>query len=160
MLNFFYFLILKAVIKYLFYNLYYITRILSVWHYIDSAPGCDTDLRLVSLEPAWPEPAILGKNFSEKWPMAKLSKKNFMPLMLFYGKNIGLFVLMFESNHFFSFWAIRTIDHEIMLWEVLREGFNVSIFIYIYNTQNLCVCARVTALLLSPRHNTNLRRCY
>ncbi len=44
-----------------------------------------------------------------------------------------------------------------MLWEVLRQGFNVSIFIYIYNTQNLCVCVRVTALLLSPRHNTNLR---
>jgi hypothetical protein len=33
-------------------NLYYITRILSVWHSIDSAPGRDTDLRPVSLEPA------------------------------------------------------------------------------------------------------------
>jgi hypothetical protein len=71
-----------------------------VWHSIGSAPGRDTDLIPVSLEPVWPEPAILGKNFPEKWPVAKLPKKNFMPLMLYYGKNIGLFVLMFEKQSF------------------------------------------------------------
>jgi hypothetical protein len=39
-----------------FNNLYYNTRILCVcvWHSIGSAPGRDTDLRPVSLEPAWP----------------------------------------------------------------------------------------------------------
>jgi hypothetical protein len=73
---------------------------LSVWHSIDSAPGRDTDLKPVPLEPAWPEPAILGKNFPEKWPVAKLPKKNVMLLMLFYGKNIGLFVLTFEKQSF------------------------------------------------------------
>jgi hypothetical protein len=73
----------------------YITRILPVWHSIDSAPGLDTDLRPVSLEPAWPEPALLGKNFPEKWPVAKLPKKNYMPLMLFYDKILVSFVFMF-----------------------------------------------------------------
>jgi hypothetical protein len=33
--------------------------------------------------------------------VAKLPKKNIMPLMPFYGKNIGLFVLMFEKQSFF-----------------------------------------------------------
>jgi hypothetical protein len=32
--------------------------------------------------------------------VAKLPKKNVMPLMLFYGKNIGLFGLMFELQSF------------------------------------------------------------
>jgi nitrogen fixation-related uncharacterized protein len=32
--------------------------------------------------------------------------------MLFYGKNIGLFVLMFEKQSFLFFWAITTNDHE------------------------------------------------
>ncbi len=71
-----------------------------VWHSIGSAPGRETDLRPVSLEPAWPEPAILGKNFPEKWPVAKSRGKKLTTVMLFYGKNIGLFVLMFEKQSF------------------------------------------------------------
>jgi hypothetical protein len=63
---------------------------LSVWQSIGSAPGRDADLRPVSLEPASSEPNILGKDFPEKWPLAKLPKKNVMQLMLFYAKNIVL----------------------------------------------------------------------
>jgi hypothetical protein len=60
------------------------------------------DLKLLAdQEPSWPEPAILGKSFPEKWPMAKLPKKKVMLLMLFYGKNIGLYVLMFEKQSFY-----------------------------------------------------------
>ncbi len=47
---------------------------LSVWTSIDSAPGPDTDMRPVSLEPAWSEGGPLGSNFPEKWPVAKLPK--------------------------------------------------------------------------------------
>ncbi len=47
---------------------------LCVWPFIDSAPGHHTDMRPVSLEPARPEGAPLGKTFAEKWPVAKLPK--------------------------------------------------------------------------------------
>jgi hypothetical protein len=76
-------------------------RCVCVWHSIGSAPGRDTDLRPVSLEPAWPEPAILGKNFPEKWPVAKSRGKKFTTVMLFYGKNLAHFVFIFEK-HFLS----------------------------------------------------------
>jgi hypothetical protein len=86
-------------------NLYYNIRILCVcvcvWHSIGSAPRRDTNLRMVSLEPSGPEPAIFEKNFPEKWPVAKLRGKEFTTSMLFYGKNIAYFVFIFEK-HFFS----------------------------------------------------------
>jgi hypothetical protein len=85
----------KLKIKNLLIYIYiYNTRILCVcvWHSIGSAPGRDTDLRPVSLEPAWPEPAILGKNFPEKWPVAKSRGKKFTTVMLFYGKNLAHFL--------------------------------------------------------------------
>jgi len=70
---------------------------LSVWPLIDSAPGHDRMLRLVSLEPASPEPVILEKNFSEKWTVAKLPKINFTPLMLFNEKILlYIFAVHFE----------------------------------------------------------------
>jgi hypothetical protein len=47
---------------------------LSVWTFIGSAPGPDTDIRPVSLEPAWPEGGPLGNYFPENWPGAKLPK--------------------------------------------------------------------------------------
>ncbi len=47
---------------------------MSVWTFIGSAPGPDTDIRPVSLEPAWPEGGPLENKFSEKWPIAKLPK--------------------------------------------------------------------------------------
>jgi hypothetical protein len=47
-----------------------------VWHSIGLAPGRDTNLRMVSLEPSRPEPAIFEKNFPEKWPVAKSRGKS------------------------------------------------------------------------------------
>jgi hypothetical protein len=52
----------KLDIKYLYYNTYSVC----VWHSIGSAPGRDTNLRPVSLEPSGSEPAIFQKNFPEK----------------------------------------------------------------------------------------------
>ncbi len=77
-----------------------------VWHSIGSAPGHDTDLRPVSLEPAWPEPANLRKKFPEKWPVAKSRGKKFTTVMLFYGKNLFSIELMDDewdimSEHFY-----------------------------------------------------------
>jgi hypothetical protein len=53
---------------------------------LDSAPGHDANLRLVSLEPVWPEGVQSEKNFPEKWPVVELQKKKVTPLMLFNGK--------------------------------------------------------------------------
>jgi hypothetical protein len=39
-----------------------------VWSAIDSAPGHNTNMRLVSLGPVWPEGVTSGKNFLENWP--------------------------------------------------------------------------------------------
>ncbi len=67
----------EYVIKLLEYklkNLIYNQKCLSVWTFIGSTPGPDTDTRPVSLEPAWLEGRPLGNNFSEKWPVAKLLK--------------------------------------------------------------------------------------
>jgi hypothetical protein len=47
---------------------------------IDSAPGSDTVLGPISLESVWPEDVQREKKFSEKWPLAKLQKKNVRPL--------------------------------------------------------------------------------
>jgi hypothetical protein len=71
-----------------------------VWHSIGSAPGRDTNLRMVSSEPSRPEPAIFEKNFPEKWPVAKSRGKKFMTSMLFYGKNLAHFVFIFEKIFF------------------------------------------------------------
>ncbi len=60
--------------------------IVHAWPAINSAPGHHTDMRLVSLELVWPEGVPPDKNFLEELPVAKLSNKNVMPLMLFYGK--------------------------------------------------------------------------
>ncbi len=74
---------------------------LSVWTFIGSAPGPDTDIRPVSLEPAWLEGGPLRNNFPSKWPVAKLPNKNVMPLMLFYGKIfLYIFAVHFERAHF------------------------------------------------------------
>jgi hypothetical protein len=43
-----------------------------VWHFIDSAPGHNTDLKPVSSEPVWHGGGHRVKNFCEKWPVAKL----------------------------------------------------------------------------------------
>ncbi len=48
---------------------------LSVWHYIDSAPGRDTDLRPVSLEPARTGPTIFGKKFSRKVTSGQITEE-------------------------------------------------------------------------------------
>jgi hypothetical protein len=48
-----------------------------VWQAIDLAPGHHTDVRPVLLEPVGPEGVQREKNFYEKWPVAKLSKKMF-----------------------------------------------------------------------------------
>ncbi len=72
-----------------------------VWHSIGSAPGHDTNLRPVSLEPSGPEPAIFKKYFPEKWPVAKLPNKNAMQLMLFYGEIFyiyNFYIFPFISN--------------------------------------------------------------
>ncbi len=47
---------------------------MSVWPFIGSAPGPDTDIRPVSLEPTWPEEGPLGNYFPDNWPVAKLPK--------------------------------------------------------------------------------------
>ncbi len=73
---------------------------LSVWHSIDSAPGPDTDLIPVSLEPDWSEPNILGTNFPENLSVAKLPIEKNMPPMLFYWKNWAQFVFMFETQSY------------------------------------------------------------
>ncbi len=51
---------------------------------IDSAPGYHTDVRPVSLDPVWPEKGTQGKNFLEKWPVAKLSIKKRYATNVFY----------------------------------------------------------------------------
>ncbi len=50
----------------------YITLILCVWLFIDSAPGGHTDLRPVLLEPVWPGGVQPGKNSIQKWSVAEL----------------------------------------------------------------------------------------
>ncbi len=47
---------------------------MSVKYSIGSAPGHARESKPVSLDSAWPEPAISEKNFREKWPVAKLPK--------------------------------------------------------------------------------------
>jgi hypothetical protein len=48
---------------------------MSVFTTKDSAPGSDTVLRTVSLEPVGPEGVQREQNFPEKWPVDWLSKK-------------------------------------------------------------------------------------
>ncbi len=62
---------------------------------IDSAPGYDTDMRPGSVGP---EGVQREKTFPEKWPVAKLSNKNVMPLMLVYGKYFIYIFLPFILN--------------------------------------------------------------
>jgi hypothetical protein len=47
---------------------------LFAWPLIGSAPGHHRNMRPVSIEPEWPEVETFGKNFPEKWPVAKLPK--------------------------------------------------------------------------------------
>ncbi len=83
------------------------------------------------------------KKFSRKVTSGQITEEKLYATNAFLWEKYSAFCFnVFKSNHFCSFWAIRTSDHEIMLWEVLRQGFNVSIFIYIYNTLNLCTCDR------------------
>ncbi len=85
----------KNVPNLLFYNILILCVCVCVWPAIDSAPGHHTDMRPVSLEPVWPEGVSSEKIFLEKWPVAKLSNKNVMSLMLFYGKfyiNIYIYI--------------------------------------------------------------------
>jgi hypothetical protein len=64
------------------------------------SPRHDRNSRLVSLEPVWLEKCPSKNNFPEKWPVAKLpTEKNVLP-MLFYGKNLALFVFMFETQSY------------------------------------------------------------
>ncbi len=73
---------------------------LSVWHCIGLAPGPDTDLRPVSLEPAWSEPAILGRNFPEKRPVVKLPTEKNVYQCFSMGKNSVQFVFMLETQSY------------------------------------------------------------
>ncbi len=102
-----------------FYNLYYNILILCVcvcvWPAIDSAPGHHTDTRPVSLEPVGLESVQREKFLPSKWPLAKLSNENVLPLMLLNGKFFYIYfcrsfwvgpllvnnmILIFDWSHF------------------------------------------------------------
>ncbi len=71
-----------------------------VWPPFFSTPRHDRNSRLVSLEPVWPEECLSTNIFSKKWPMAKLPTEKNVPPMLFYGKNLALFVSLYEKQTF------------------------------------------------------------
>ncbi len=96
-------------------NLYYnIQKCLFVWPLIDSAPGVDRMLRLVSLEPVWLEVETIEKNFSEKWAVAKLPNKMLRPLMLFNGK----ILLYDEWNSLMNYLRISGFSDYYVKWKI------------------------------------------
>ncbi len=77
--------------------MYNMSVCMSVWPPFFSAPGRDRNSRPVSLGPVWPEECPSKKNFSEKWPVAKLPKEKNVTTMLFYGKTLVQFVFIIET---------------------------------------------------------------
>jgi hypothetical protein len=69
-----------------------------VWSAIDSVSRGNTDMIRVSLKQVGPEDVEHEKIFPEKWPVTKWQNKNFMPLMIFYGKIYIYFRLFWTGS--------------------------------------------------------------
>ncbi len=102
-----------------------------VWHSIGSASRHHTNLRMISLEPSEPEPAIFEKKIPEKWPLAESRGKKFTTSMLFYGENLA---------HFFSFLKrifsqnIKQFTTNINFEHLLKIN-----LLNLYNKKQICV---------------------
>jgi hypothetical protein len=66
---------------------------LSVWPLIDSKTIQVRNMKLMSLEPVWPEMHTKEKNFREKWSEAKLPRVKVLHSMLSYEKNFSNIVI-------------------------------------------------------------------
>ncbi len=66
---------------------------LFVWPLIDSETIKVRNMKLMSLEPVWPEMYTKEKIFGEKWPEAKLPRVKVLHPMLSYEKNFSNIVI-------------------------------------------------------------------